>query len=267
MEFVSLGSGSKGNSFYLGINGKNILIDVGLSMKQTNLKLLSEVGIDLDDVNLVFITHAHSDHVKSLNAIHNKYMNIKFLMTKETYETVLEKTKKAVDEERLVLLRRNDTLKGKNFDVTNYELQHDLPNFAFKFLDKSNKETILHIPDNGGYIYKDTKEKWIGCTYYSIESNYDTYMQVFDDKRQDLTKRRTLGGWGHMSNHDAIFLAFKLVNTQTKGIIFQHLSEDCNDLQVAKEYHQNLIRIFGNVRQFQNLTIKYAVQNEVVRLI
>ena len=60
MRVYSLGSGSKGNVTLVHSKGMNILIDVGLSMKRINEKLLMSEGIDLDDISLVLITHSHS---------------------------------------------------------------------------------------------------------------------------------------------------------------------------------------------------------------
>ena len=60
MRVYSLSSGSKANATLVHSKGMNILIDVGLSMKRINEKLLMSEGIDLDDISLVLITHSHS---------------------------------------------------------------------------------------------------------------------------------------------------------------------------------------------------------------
>jgi len=267
MEIISLGSGSKGNSFYLNINGMDVLIDVGLSMKKINERLLIECGIDIEDIDIIFITHSHSDHTKSLFPIYRKYHNVKFAFVKPTYDSVVVKEKRGITKERRIIFDENTRFEGKSFILNNYSLQHDEKNYAFKFTDKSNGETFLHLPDNGGYIRKEIKEKWVGCDYYSIESNYDTYLQVTNEERPLLTARRALGGYGHMSNHDAIFLLFKLVRENTKGVMFQHLSEECNSPELAQNYHERVTEIFGNKTLLKNLNIVYATQEGVHRLI
>lgn len=58
-QIISIASGSHGNATYLNINGKNILIDAGLSYKELNKRLLINVGIDGTDIDFVFVTHSH----------------------------------------------------------------------------------------------------------------------------------------------------------------------------------------------------------------
>ena len=60
MRVFSLFSGSSGNSTLVVSKGKNILIDVGVSLKRLNEQLLMAEGIDLEDINLILISHAHS---------------------------------------------------------------------------------------------------------------------------------------------------------------------------------------------------------------
>ena len=62
LKFISLGSSSSGNCYYLGTNNAQILIDAGVSVRtlKTSLK---EKGIMLTDIDAVFITHDHPDHV------------------------------------------------------------------------------------------------------------------------------------------------------------------------------------------------------------
>ena len=60
MRIYSLASGSKGNSTLIVTDSHNILIDVGLSMKRINERLLMSEGLSLDDISLVLLTHSHT---------------------------------------------------------------------------------------------------------------------------------------------------------------------------------------------------------------
>lgn len=60
MNIYSLSSGSKGNCTLVETKHRNVLIDVGLSMKRTNEGLLIASGIDLDDIDIILITHSHT---------------------------------------------------------------------------------------------------------------------------------------------------------------------------------------------------------------
>ena len=67
MKFFSLASGSTGNCFLIDNGQDLLLIDVGIPYNKIKEKL-SELNYDINDVNYILITHAHNDHIKSLNS-------------------------------------------------------------------------------------------------------------------------------------------------------------------------------------------------------
>ncbi len=264
MKIAFIASGSKGNCTYININDKHILIDVGISMKRINKELLINFGIDLDDIDMIMITHAHIDHIQSLGAIMRKYNNIKFIIPDKVREDIILKNGTHIPNDRVIQV--DTSLIGRTMVVYLYEVNHDVPCFAYKIVDQINKESYLHLSDNGGIKKKDLIERFKSCTYYGIESNHDLTLQILDEKRHEGLKRRVLGYYGHTHNADAMELCFRLVDSNTRGIIFHHLSEECNNEELAKETHEALISIWGNKTQFKNITMKYARQNEVVIL-
>lgn len=264
MQLVSLASGSRGNCFYANINGVNILIDVGLSMKKINENLIMNVGIDLEDINLIIITHRHDDHIQSLHTIINKYEHIKVLAPNIVFEEYLEHKKKHIPQDRRIII--DDRYKGNNINIKTIALNHDVSCYGYLFTDKSNGETFCFLADNGGLSYKkydDIK----GCTYYAIESNHDLTLEINHPNRELLTKRRSLSYYGHNNNVDAIKTLLGVMSEDTKGVIFHHLSEDCNSEELASETHENWIRIFGEVRNTNNIKRVYARQHEAVWLV
>ena len=265
MYIASLGSGSKGNTFYININGMNILIDVGLSMKKIYEKLIINIGIDIEEIDLIFITHKHDDHSKSIFTILKSYPHIKYIMPREVYKDILKKFKKEIPKENLVIADAGYWFKGNAIDVKPIHVNHDAVNFAYKIIDKYNGESLLHLPDNGGIKTKKLKEEFTGCDYYNIESNHDLTMQIFS-KRSTLLKRRVLSYYGHTHNAEAIELLFQIMRENFKGVLFHHLSEECNTPELARETHESLIEIWGNKTQFKNARIAYATQNDFVEL-
>jgi len=265
MYFASLGSGSKGNTFYLNLNGKNIIIDVGLSMKKINNQLLINVGIDLEDIELIFITHEHGDHTNSLFTILNKYNHIKYIMTRDVYKDIMKRFKKDIPNDNLMLLEDGRWFKGNSFDVKPIWINHDATNYAYKFIDKSNGESFCFIGDNGGIKKKKTREQFIGCDYYAIESNHDLTKQIFS-KRNPLLKRRVLSYYGHTHNEEAMTFLFQLLRENFKGVIFHHLSEECNTPELARATHEMLLEVWGKKTMFKDAAMKYATQNDFVDL-
>ena len=85
--FCPLASGSKGNSIYLGTNQTKILIDAGLSVKALMARL-EEIQVDIKEIEAVLITHEHTDHIKGLSALCNRF-SIPVFANKETAEALL----------------------------------------------------------------------------------------------------------------------------------------------------------------------------------
>ena len=68
MKVTVISSGSKGNSTLVETKSKNILIDAGISSKEIKKRLNKDINIDL-----LFITHAHIDHIKGLKSVYKEF--------------------------------------------------------------------------------------------------------------------------------------------------------------------------------------------------
>ena len=85
---MSIGSGSCGNSYYLGVGDYGILIDAGIPSKTIRMALKKE-GIAFESICAVFITHDHADHIKSVGVISSK-ANIPVYATKEVHKGITQ---------------------------------------------------------------------------------------------------------------------------------------------------------------------------------
>lgn len=251
---------------YVEMSGVHMLFDVGSSMKKINNHLLIEAGVNLEDIDIVFITHAHSDHIHSLFPILNRYPDIKFAMVKEVRNEVVEAKKKNIPADRRIDLVDGRRLEGKYINIDNIKLNHDVTTYAYKITDKITGLSYGHAADNGGLRANKYIEFFKGLDYYAIESNHDLTMQVMDVARHEGLRRRVLNYYGHSHNVDAIEFAFRVITQNTKGIIFHHLSKDCNSPELAKSTHDEMIKIFGQVTNFRNIAREYALQGEAVVL-
>ena len=64
----------------------------------------------------------------------------------------------------------------------------------------------------------------------------------------------------------SFLLASDIVGENTVGIIFNHLSEECNSEDLASKVHQNYIATWGHKTLFKDIKIKYAKQDKIVKL-
>ena len=86
MRLCSIASGSSGNCIYVGTDTTHVLVDVGISRKRTEEGLHS-LGIDPRELDAVFITHEHSDHISGLGVFSRKY-NVPIYATPKTVEAI-----------------------------------------------------------------------------------------------------------------------------------------------------------------------------------
>ena len=86
MRFVSIASGSSGNCIYVGSETSHILVDAGISARRIE-QGLNEIGIKGTDLDGIFITHEHSDHIRGLGVLARKFQT-PIYGTRETLEEI-----------------------------------------------------------------------------------------------------------------------------------------------------------------------------------
>src|SRR5688572_23810621 len=69
---ASLNSGSNGNCYYVGNHSEAVLIDAGISCRETERRM-ANLGLAMEKVKAVFISHEHSDHINGLAVLVKKY--------------------------------------------------------------------------------------------------------------------------------------------------------------------------------------------------
>ena len=92
VRFCPLVSGSSGNSTYIGSGNTHILIDAGVSCKQI-VEHIGELGVVPGDIDAVFITHEHIDHIKGIGVLARKY-RIPLYATPGTWQSIGNNDKK-----------------------------------------------------------------------------------------------------------------------------------------------------------------------------
>jgi phosphoribosyl 1,2-cyclic phosphodiesterase len=113
MRFESIASGSSGNCIYVGSDTAHLLMDVGISRKRT-VDALHDLDLDLRDIDGIFITHEHSDHISGLPMIAKK-SQMPIYATRGTIEAILRSDKcKEIDPERFVPIRPDEKITVKD---------------------------------------------------------------------------------------------------------------------------------------------------------
>ncbi len=249
MKIVILASGSAGNCTYLNINNIKILIDIGISNLSVEKKL-NEINVKSSEIDYIFITHCHSDHVSGLDVFMKKNSPQVFMMDK-TYEKInFNKNYKQFEKEQIL----ND------ISILKIPLSHDENNIGF--LIEYRDESLVYITDTG-YLNVKNMPKLKNKQVYIFESNHDINLLMEHPSYPYHTKQRILGSKGHLSNNDAALYLAQLIGTNTKCIALAHLSERSNTADIALNTLTSKLEE-KNI-SFNNIMI--AKQNEILEIV
>ena len=244
MKMAVLASGSKGNCTYIESNNTKILIDLGMSNLYVEKKLIN-LGINPDDINYIFITHTHTDHVAGLKIFIKKH-HPKVFLTQDMYNDLQEILNDYEILEESVIL--ND------MEVDYFKTSHDTDSVGY--IVKNETKEIVYVTDTG-YINIKNLKKINNKDLYIFESNHDIEMLMNNPNYPYQIKQRILGDKGHLSNVQCKEYLNKIIGDKTKHIILAHLSEQNNDYSIALD----------NLKDITNINIMVAKQNESTGLI
>ncbi|MDR1678715.1 MAG: MBL fold metallo-hydrolase [Prevotellaceae bacterium] len=229
LRFLSLSSGSNGNSYYLGTLQRGVLIDAGIAAR-TIKKRLREAGLDISCVMAVFVTHDHKDHIKSIAVLGEKY-HIPVYATRLTHEGINRNwsiTEKLDTSRRFI--EKGETVSVFDFTVTAFPVSHDSTDSVGYSVEYEGKNIVLAT--DLGYINEEVAGHLRRAHVLIIEANYDERMLRQGSYPIDL-QRRIRGQRGHLCNDEtAAFLAGNYA-LHWRFIFLCHLSRDNNRPDIA----------------------------------
>ena len=257
MKVTMFASGSTGNSALVQMSGYNILIDCGIPKKNIE-ENLNKNNLTLSDINFLLITHEHMDHIKSFNSL-LKYEDIKILISKGTYNSILETNKhkniksfeimnKRVLTGSIIILNRLE----KSIMYHSYQLDNlvidILPTFhdaseSIGFVIRNEEQKMVYITDTG-YVHKELFSKINNADLYVLESNHDPVILMHSQRPYPL-KMRILSNHGHLSNQDSMVVLAHIIGDKTKVVIHAHISLECNLSQIVEMTRKKVFDEYG----------------------
>ena len=231
MRLCSIASGSSGNCVYVGSDATHLLIDVGISGKRIEAGV-AELGLKLSEIDGIFITHEHTDHISGLGVLARKY-GLPIYGTRGTIAAIRQAyTLGNIDEELFHYINTDEKCTVK--DVTLYPIRtsHDAAEpVAYRVSHDRQKMAI--ITDLG--CYNDyTVECLKDLDVLYLEANHDIHMLQVGPYPYYL-KQRILGEKGHLSNEAAGKLLSRLLHDKMQAVMLGHLSKENNLPELAYE--------------------------------
>ncbi|MCE0484350.1 MAG: MBL fold metallo-hydrolase [Methylacidiphilales bacterium] len=221
LRFTILGSGSSGNCAYLETDHVRLLVDAGFSAKQIDLRLAG-IGRSLADVQAIFVTHEHSDHVCGLPVIARRH-NIPIHCNRLTAEYLHPQMPSF---SRWHLFESGATVELADLKVNSFSVPHDAYD-PVGFMFHHALGNIGFLTDLG-YATRLVIERVRQARALVLEANHDLRLLQEDTKRPWAVKQRILSRHGHLSNDAAADVAAEVVTDQMEDLYLGHLSADCN---------------------------------------
>ncbi|KQP22611.1 MBL fold metallo-hydrolase [Pseudorhodoferax sp. Leaf267] len=228
LRFKNLGSGSSGNATVVEAtqDGRptRLLVDCGLGPRALAMRL-GQAGLAVADLDAIFVTHEHSDHIGSACKIALRH-RIPLWMSHGTFEAIgapaLDGLLRVASDGIAITL---DGLQVRPFTVP-HDAREPLQ------LRLSDGAACAGILTDLGHATTHVLDQLAGCTAMLLECNHDPDL-LADSPYPLFLKRRVGGSHGHLANTRAAGIASALARHGLRHIVAAHLSQQNNRPELA----------------------------------
>ena len=221
----SLNSGSNANCYYVGNSQEAVLVDAGLSCRETE-KRMKQLGLSMDAVKALFISHEHTDHITGMPGISKKYQ-LPVYITGAT----LNNSNMPVEPHLVHPFKHAKPVAIGNLSVTPFRKSHDAAD-PHSFMISGHGINIGVITDIG-YACKQVIKYFGQCQAIFLESNYCDEMLEKGNYTPYL-KKRIRSDEGHLSNDQALELFLHYKSADLRLLILSHISKNNNNPELVE---------------------------------
>lgn len=222
----SLNSGSNANCYYIGNATEGVLVDAGLSCRETE-KRMNRLGLEMSRVKAIFVSHEHADHITGIPGLSKKY-NLPVYFTTATFRN----SQLPVREELVRYFRPGEQVAIGELRINAFGKHHDaIDPHSFVVADDRVKVGVL---TDIGCVCERVIRSFRECNAVFLESNYCETMLANGNYPYHL-KRRISGDKGHLSNHQALELFLRHRGPGLSHLVLSHLSKNNNSPQVVED--------------------------------
>ncbi len=219
-----LGSGSSGNTTLVSDGTTHILVDVGLSGRET-ARRLRECGLEPDKISAIVISHEHGDHCRGVRPF-AKNLDIPVFMT----EAALACSGLSLDSKKYQRISSGESFDINGILFTGFSVPHDAIDPLGFVIEKDGVK--IGIVLDLGYLSNLVIERLKGCDGIILESNHDVEMLKVGPYPWAL-KQRVMSRRGHLSNESVAQYLGNDFDGKAEHVVLAHLSKNNNLPELA----------------------------------
>jgi len=230
LYIASLNSGSNGNCYYIGNEHEAVLIDAGISCRETEKRML-RLGLNIRKVKAIFVSHEHSDHINGIPVLAKKYQLPVYITTPTMISGRL------IIEDHLVFgFNGFTTFTIGDLQINAFPKKHDASDpYSFTV---TCRDITVGIFTDIGIACENVISYFSKCHAAFLEANYDDEMLDKGGYPYHL-KRRIRGGHGHLSNKQAAELFTTHKSPTLSHLLLSHLSKNNNDPELVRQLFES----------------------------
>jgi len=192
-------------------------------------ELLRERGVSGSDLNAVFVTHEHTDHMRGLGALARKY-RLPVYANEKTWAAMMRQVGELEDWQCKVM-PANSVMEIADLRIESYLISHDAAEPVGYVFESCGAR--LGLATDMGYMSDKVAQRLKGLDVLILEANHDIEMLRMGRYPWNV-KRRILGDTGHLSNDAAGEALCRLLTGDTRRVYLAHLSQEHNLMDLAK---------------------------------
>lgn len=226
LSVTSLNSGSNGNCYYIGNEREAVLVDAGISCREIE-KRMRRLGLNMQKVKAVFVSHEHTDHIKGICSLIKKYETAVYI----TAPTLLA-CAFSIKQELVRSFDADEPVVIGDLVITPFQKCHDACD-PYSFLVACHGITVGVFTDIG-FPCKNVINQFQQCHAAFLEANFDEQM-LRQGSYPYYLKKRISGGNGHLSNKQALEVFKNYRPAFMSHLILSHLSKNNNCPQLVQQ--------------------------------
>lgn len=264
VHVATLASGSSGNAVLVGHEKRSFLVDCGVSLKLI-LKNLEMLNIASQEIEGIFITHEHNDHIRGIGPVARK-LKVPIYASAKIWEQIGEGIGKLDDSQRIIV---EDSFTCAGLNVKVFPTSHDSQeSFGVRVVmsEDNGPSKSIGIATDTGMITEAMHQALKGCDALVVEANHDEDM-LWQGKYPWYLKKRISSNYGHLENSQLAEGLLQWIQGNTQRIVLAHLSEENNSPERALGTIMRILKGSRVAKENPELRIRVAPRHTPHELI